>query len=165
MTNKTVKFVRVSGLKALERLQEGGIATTRGGKSIWKIIDDQLHYRCPVEGFTLCHDKLNTFLNPLDKDWFIEELPFNPRKEMFERPNEWVAKYFVESEQDYYYLGFDSNEMCAVFNRSLEPRVTVWSINADIAEGEMLDKAIPLDKDDLKAIKTMRAELYLNKNK
>lgn len=148
MINKTVKFVRVSGLKALERLQEGGIVATRDGKSVWKIIDDQLHYRCPVEGFRVCHDQLNTFLNPSDDDWFIEATPFDVRKELLAHPGEWVGKYYDEKDDAWKYVGFDKDEMIVVISDRLKSKVAFDCHEDGTCIAEHAKKIVRLEKEE-----------------
>ena len=166
MLDVAKEYVQVTGREALDHLLEGEAVYSVESCLVLKVIDGVLCCRdySIRDNFTESSIGLSAFLDPNYNDWYIKP-PFDARKELLERPNEWVAKYFAESEQTYYYLGFDSNEMCAVFNHNLEPEVTVRNINADIAEGQMLDQAVPLSKNDIKVLSTMKVDAISNKFK
>lgn len=151
------EYIKITGREALGRLLEGEEVYSVRGKEAFKIIDDKLRIRdyFHEEPFEESSLELNTFLDPGDVDWYVAP-PFDARKELFERPNEWVAKYYVESDHDYYYLGFDTSEMATVYSRCLEPTVNMWGINSDSAGAEMLDNAIPLSEEDLKVLSAFK---------
>lgn len=148
-------YTQITGREALERLL--AVETVYSIDEIqWRIIDDELMYLPKTRSYDTCELRVNDFLNPRDKNWYVAP-PFDARKEMLARPGEWVAKYFSEYEQTWYYLGFDRNEMIAIGNEDIKSEVS-YALFCESPEAEEIDRAIPLDDADLAKLASLSKE-------
>jgi len=149
-------YKQITGEEAAARLFTGEEVFSAYRLMSWKIIDGKL---C-VKHLNFDHDKtydtsklyFNAFLDE-NIDWYVEP-PFDARKEMLARPGEWVAKYLVSDGARY--VGFDTNEMIAVQSARLSEDVA-WA-KTGAANGENIDRAIPLDDADLAKLAALKAD-------
>lgn len=147
-------FTQITGREALERLLAGE-EVFAGTSESWKIIDEVLVARdCDTSlAFDRADFAVNSFLDPEDVDWYVAP-PFDARKEMLARPDEWVAKY--ERADGWLYFGLDLNEMVVVGSFNISDAVEFNDIN-EVPSARSINEAIPLDDADLAKLAALKA--------
>lgn len=143
------EYVQVNGREALDRLLEGEAVYSVESCLVLKVIDDVLCDRdySIRDNFTESSIGLSAFLDPNYNDWYIKP-PFDARKELLERPGEWVAKYTTFGK--WYYIGFDLDEMVAIQTDNMKNEVDYNDDNVDLVHSYGIKNAVALDKEDLK---------------
>lgn len=142
-------YTQITGREALERLLAGEEVFSADSEESWKIFENELRARdCESsDNWVSAGIELRVFFNAEDDDWYVAP-PFDARKEMLARPGEWVAKYFSEHEQSWYYVGFDHNDMITIGKEDIKSEVS-YALFCESPEAEEIDRAIPLDDADL----------------
>lgn len=138
-------YTQITGEEAVMRLFAGERVFDGDGWS-WQITDGKLRFVNESQTPKPSSILFNVFLEP-ENDWYVAP-PFDARKEMLARPCEWVAKYFNEYEQSWYYVGFDHNDMIAIGKEDIKSEVS-YALFCESPEAEEIDRAIPLDDADL----------------
>lgn len=151
-------YTQITGREALERLLAGEEVFSGEFVESWRLVEGVVSYRdCESDDNWVSSDiELRVFLNPEDDDWYVAP-PFDARKEMLARPGEWVAKYFDEGDQTWYYIGFDRNEMIAIGSENIKTEVSYDRVY-QTPESDEINEAIPLDAADLAKLASLSKE-------
>lgn len=98
-----------------------------------------------------CDRKFNELL---EKNWFTQK-PFDARKEMIKKPNQWVAKILDPETNTWDYIGFSNKKMYAAKTNDLLEKFNevIEEKEVDVPTDEQLDNAIPLDQNEELALK------------
>lgn len=144
------RYEKINGREALRRLADGEKVYGAHTNEWWQMqIDGSVTY----ESKTMVRTADISLTNFGKAVCLFVKKPFDVRQEMRDRPNEWVAKYNVETEEGdiWYYIGFDTDGFCALRmkkrNKHGMKEPVKWNGgNVVYATPEDLDACIPIDE-------------------
>lgn len=149
------KLNKISGAQVIGMLHAGEYVFDKRGCK---------HYFKEGEGSTLYVDMQGveipsqaTYNSVINGEWYTDHT-FDVRKELISRPDEWVAKYYNEINQACY-VGFDSEAMLPVESVNIASKVKYNPSTYTLyTPSESLNKAVPLDKEDLRVLITLKSK-------
>ncbi len=134
------RFTEIDGREVFNRLLDGlEVYSTLGNKFYMK--DNKLWMDTKTSS-GMVHLTIN---ETISRTWYVKK-PFDVRKEMLERPNEWVGA-FKDPNDRWHKVGFDNKYMQSVetpFASTVSVNLRQGSVSTTTCEE--LDKCIPLEE-------------------
>lgn len=145
------EYNKIKGKTVLGRLHAGEFVFD--SKGLKYFLNKENNFKLFVtNGIDLeeCDRKFNELL---EKDWFIPK-PFDARKEMLKKPNQWIAKILDPETNTWNYIGFSNKKMHAAKTDDLLEKFDeiIEGKEVSVPTDEQLDNAVPLDQSDQVAL-------------